>query len=116
VAGLIRVASGAGGAFCSSAGGAFSSSAFCSSAGGAFSSSAGSSNMSILIAHPLSGDFFALILLYMPYLIYNRLPKTNNTATVVFTIGQIFIGIIDVLAPVNKDTAAKTRSIAADIV
>jgi len=39
----------------------------------------------------------------------------NNIATAVFTIGQIFIGTIDVRAPVNEVHIAITTNIPADI-
>ena len=41
---------------------------------------------------------------------YNALPAKNKIATVVFTNGQIFIGRIDVLAPVNKDNRSCSKT------
>ena len=42
--------------------------------------------------------------------IYSTLPNKNSTATTILMIGQIFIGTMDVRAPVARPTPPMTKS------
>ena len=51
---------------------------------------------------------------YIPIVTYITVPKKKSAATIVFTTGQSFIGMIDVLAPVAAVSTAMTTNINAD--